>query len=494
MTFSDEMPDTLPGTKMTAALCFVAAYFAFQAVMITLVSNGAGLDDAEQLAYIGPLHLGYGGSQLPLYTWIASSVSDELGIHLLTLQIVKFGLLASLFVSVYLGARLLGLSRAVAAAGMLAIFLLPPIGWESQRALTHSVAGIAGSSWAFLAFAWHMRRKSFASAVLFGLAVAAALLGKPNASIFIAALVLTALTVADYRRVLLSRYGVVALVVALAALTPTALWMLDHKGAVLARTSKFALDKIGPIAGRVQGLGELMQGAVLFAAPLLVFFAIMLWRQRKGRKMPSEAETGAAGYRFLVRLVPVALAMTIAGILVSGTSRVEDRWLQPVLFLAPMGLAAAFAPRLSSEQGFRRLSFWSALVAVILIPGLAYHLHYGSAGKPPIGQLDYASLYRQARSDLDFRAVLSDGPQLPGNMRLFDPSLVPIHYEMPDSLQRIRRPLLVVWFGDKDPPPIVPAMLKAANLDLADARIVRMRLHFLTRPETTRPVSYALLP
>ena len=139
------------------------------------------------------------------------------------------------------------------------------------------------------------------------------------------------------------------------------------------------------------------------------------------------------------------------------------------------------------------MRFVAVLFAVLMLGGCT-PLMVQQAGKPPIGQLDYASLYRQARSDLDFRAVLSDGPQLPGNMRLFDPSLVPIHYEMPDSLQRIRRPLLVVWFGDKDPPPIVPAMLKAANLDLADARIVRMRLHFLTRPKTTRPVSYALLP
>lgn len=190
----------------------------------------------------------------------------------------------------------------------------------------------------------------------------------------------------------------------------------------------------------------------------------------------------------------MALAVTIVGILVSGTSRVEDRWLQPVLFLAPMGLVATFAPRLRDGQGFRRLAFWSALVAIVLAPGLAYNLHYGPAGKPPIGQLDYATLYRQARSDLDFRTVLANGPQLPGNLRLFDPSLVPVHYEMPDSHQRIHRPLLVVWFGDGEPPSIVPAMLKAANLDLSDAKTVRTRLHFLTQPEITRPVSYALFP
>jgi hypothetical protein len=493
MTISDVLPDQIGRSRLATALCFVAGYFALQAVLVTLVSNGAGIDDAEQLAYIGPLHLGYGGSQLPLYTWIASTVSHVLGISLFTLQIVKFALLASIYVSVYCGARLLGLSRAAAGAGMLAIFLLPPIGWESQRALTHSVAGMAGSSWAFLAFAWHMRRNSLFSAAIFGLAIAAALLGKPNASIFIAGLVLTALTIPTYRRVLVSRSGVLTVLVTIAALAPTAWWMLGHKAAMLARTSKFSLDDAGPVASRLMGLGELVQGAVLFSAPMLVFFAIMLWRQRASRR-PSSGEIATPQHLFLTRLVPMALAVVVAGILVSGTSRVEDRWLQPVLFLAPLALVSTFAPRFSDERGFRRLSFWSALVALLMIPVLAYNLHYGRAAKPPIGQLDYAALYRQAHSELDFRTVLSDGPQLPGNMRLFDPTLTPVHYEMPDSRQRIRRPLLVVWFGDKGPPAVVPMMLKAANLDLAEAKISHMRLRYLTRPSVERSVSYALFP
>ncbi len=48
------------------AVVFVLCYFAFQTILVTVVSNGAGLDDAEQLANIGYLDWGYGGSQ-PLF-------------------------------------------------------------------------------------------------------------------------------------------------------------------------------------------------------------------------------------------------------------------------------------------------------------------------------------------------------------------------------------------------------------------------------------------
>ncbi|MCP5810410.1 hypothetical protein NL321_30120, partial [Klebsiella pneumoniae] len=75
--------------------------------------------------YVGALQWGYGGSQPPLYTWINSVAGDILGIRMSTVFLVKFGMLASLFVSVYAGARLLGMRKAVAAAGMVGVFLLP---------------------------------------------------------------------------------------------------------------------------------------------------------------------------------------------------------------------------------------------------------------------------------------------------------------------------------------------------------------------------------
>ena len=145
--------------RANPGLAFILVYFALQVVFVTLVSNGASMDDAEQLAYAGTLQLGYGSSQQPLYSWIVSVATAVFGVNLFTLQLVKFGLLASMYASVYCGARLLGLARWVAAAGALGIFLLPPLGWESQRALTHSVAGVAGCAWAFFCFAWHMKSK-----------------------------------------------------------------------------------------------------------------------------------------------------------------------------------------------------------------------------------------------------------------------------------------------------------------------------------------------
>ncbi|MGH6862627.1 MAG: glycosyl transferase, partial [Phyllobacterium sp.] len=217
------------------ALLFVLVYFAVQIFFLTTISNGAGVDDAEQLAYMGALQWGYGGSQAPLYTWINSMAGNVLGISLFTIYLVKFSMLASMLFSVYFGARLLGIAKPIATAGMLGIFLLPQIAWESQRTLTHSVAGTTGCAWAFLAFAWHMRSSSWLSAALLGLGLAAGLLGKFNAAFFMAALILAGLSIPAYRPVILSRRSIATLLAFSVAIAPTGLWTLAHTENVLSR-------------------------------------------------------------------------------------------------------------------------------------------------------------------------------------------------------------------------------------------------------------------
>lgn len=474
------------------ALLFVLVYFLVQIALVTWVSNGAGLDDAEQLAYIGPLQRGYGGSQPPLYTWVSSIASSVFGLRLFTLQLVKFGLLASIYISVYCGARLLGLSNAVAAAGMLAIFLLPPIGWESQRALTHSVAGMAGCAWAFVAFAWHMRSRSWLSAALWGLGMAAALLGKFNAGFFVAALLVTGLLVPDYRKVILSRTSLLTLAVFVAALLPTALWMLDHRQFVLARSGKLALDQGGGfLAARIAGAGQFVN-AVLLWAVILALFGIAVARNRSDWLVQRRPQP--VGTRFSARLVIWSLGFVFLAIIVSGATRVEVRWLQPVMFLAPLAVSSWLAGHLRSERALRQVAFWSAVVAVIYVPVLAYSLHYNRAGDPPIGQLDYAALYNRARQAGDFRTVLSDKPQLPGNLRLFDPTLVAIHFEMPDAAAKVHRPLLVVWFDDHAVPGTVRKILDASGLALPQASVVDIDLPYVTQPNVTEAVHFAILP
>ncbi|MEK1889356.1 MAG: glycosyltransferase family 39 protein [Phyllobacterium sp.] len=476
------------------AMLFVLCYFAFQVFFLTMISNGAGVDDAEQLAYVGALQWGYGGSQAPLYTWINSIAGDFLGISLFTIYLVKFSMLASLFASVYFGARLLGLSRMVAAAGMLGMFMLPQISWESQRTLTHSVGGTTGCAWAFLAFAWHMKSRSWLSAALLGLGIAAGLLGKFNASFLLIALILAGFSIPNYRSVLLSRPSLAAVLAFAAAVTPTGLWALAHTENLLARSHKFEMNAGGQLfISRLHGEWKLFLNSVLFSGVALAFFGIAWWRGRGDRVTARSSWTD--GEKLVARIVWFALACVAIGVLISGAAEVKDRWLQPILFLSPLYLAVLLDRFIRSDVPLKRFAVVGAICGLIAIPGLAINMLYARDGDTPsIGQLDYAKLFAVTRADGDYRTVVSDGPQFPGNLRLYDTSLSPVHIEMPNASARIKFPALFVWSGN-DLNPAVMALMNAAGIATPPPTDVRhISLGFKHYPERTEGVSYVLVP
>ncbi len=473
------------------AVIFVLCYFVFQTILVTAVSNGAGLDDAEQLANIGYLEWGYGGSQPPLYTWITNLAASVLGTSMLTLQIVKFSILASLFLSVYGGMRLLGFSRLVASASMLGLFLIPQIGWESQRALTHSVAGTAGCGWAFLAFAWHMRARHAGSAAALGIAMAAAILGKFNASFFLAMLIVTGLLVAEYRKVLLSKLSLVTVLAFAVCFGPTAFWMLAHKSSVIARASKFEIGASGNVfSDRLLGVESLVEAAFLFSILALAVagvIALIHWRKKTAPSIPL-----TAGEQFLRRLIAVGIVIVLAGVVATGANNVKDRWLQPVLFLTPALMASLMARYRTGDRPMIDLAAVSAAVALIVPPVLGYYLTYGSSN-PPYGQLDYRHFYEEVQAKGPFRTILADNAQIPGNLRLFDPGLQVIHPETPDSRGHLIPPLLVMWFGDAAPNDRIATLLQDANIKLPENGITTTNVQYKTRPDRHVTVSYFLL-
>ncbi|MGU3400703.1 glycosyl transferase [Brucellaceae bacterium D45D] len=470
------------------AVAFVLAYFVFQAILVSFVSNGAGLDDAEQLANIGYLDWGYGGSQPPLYTWISNLAASVLGTSMLTLQIVKFGILMSLFLSVYGGMRLLGFSRAVASAGMLGLFLIPQIGWESQRALTHSVAGTAGCGWTFLAFAWHMRKRGAVSAAALGVAMAAALLGKLNASFFLIMIIVTGLSVAQYRAVLLSKLSGVTIIVFALCTTPTALWMLDHSSSVVARSGKLQMGASGNlIFDRLNGVGGFIQAAFLFSILVLVVAAVIALIHLRKRTAPVTGFT--TGETFMRRLLIVGLGMVCLGVIVSGANDVKDRWLQPVLFLAPAALACGLARYRTGERALIDFAVVGAVTSLLVPPILSYYLVYGSSA-PPYGQLDYHQLYTEIEAQGSFKTILTDKPQIPGNFRLFDPSIRVVHSETPDTAKHIAQPMLVMWFGGPTPNEEMTALLERAHIAVPADGIKTADIAYRTWPDRHMTVSY----
>lgn len=459
-------------------LLFLIVYFAFEACFVSFISLGAGLDDAELISNISFWNWGYGGSQPPLYTWLAYGLTKLFGLHFLLLQFLRFGILASTFFAVYIGLRLLRVAKPLAACASLGIFLLPQIGWESQRALIHSVLGAAGSAWSFAAFVWFVQRPNYARAAALGAAFAVAVLGKYNGLIFIAALVLSAGFMPVIRRAVFSRYFVAAIAAAFALMTPALIFMAQHPQSVAERAVKFQANIGAPILARALGLADLARAGLNFLAPLLVLTLILALIVKLRRRQPahSGAEQNAAAVsareanvqarRFIGAVLLCGLLFCAFIVLCSGATHIKDRWLQPLLFLAPAYAVLWLAHWDSSGSKARALGILGIIAACIVPPALYINL-YGRAGhaKQPVQNLDYPALYAQLRAHGPLATVLAPDPFYAGNLRLIDPQIKTLFAETPYAAQRLRRPLALLWKGAPQLPPRLAGIAEQAGIE-----------------------------
>lgn len=435
-----------------AALVCLALYCLVQIVVMALLSHivgtGVGVDDSEQLMYMHYLWAGYGGSQPPLYTWLARLVAGVVGTNILALKIVKYLLIGVALASAFIAVRRLGYSRRAGAAAMFGLLLFPQMVWEMQHALTHSIAAFCFSVVLFLALVELVQRRSLTAYVLFGVAIAAALLSKYNNVIFLAALVLSTLSLRETRGVILNRQFLISMAVAVLLCLPTLYWSLTHTDQVLSHAGGFGMAResgviLNAFSG-VWGLGKAMLNFALL--PAGIFAAAFLI----GRSRPAPARQPAPWTEKLVwRTIAFALGMTVVLVLASGATQFRDRWMLPILVLLPVALALRMDDRGDRGRKWQEIIvFVGATLAILVLP-LTWYAHlYGGDSRGSIVRVDYNSLYSQLTANGPIRTTVSSWHWL-GNLRLVDPDLVVLDGELPDFGQLLKEPAVFVTADDR---------------------------------------------
>ncbi|OYW25990.1 MAG: glycosyltransferase, partial [Methyloversatilis sp. 12-65-5] len=235
-------------------------YFGAHVLSRTLVSDALELDEAEQALWTQQFAAGY-GAQPPLYTWLQWTMFQVAGVSVLSLSLLKNLLLAWTYAFVWLAARRL-MAAPLAMLAAASMLLIPQIGWESQRDLTHSVLATAVAAATLYVVVRLIERPRSVLYLALGVCAALGLLSKYSFSVFLAALGLALLLSRDTRPLLRSPWIIVAALVALAVLGPHALWLFDNWQLASART----MEKLGThaslSAGIARGLASLL-GATL---------------------------------------------------------------------------------------------------------------------------------------------------------------------------------------------------------------------------------------
>lgn len=428
-------------------ICLIG-YFLLHIALRVTISPSLDYDEAEQALLSQWLLPGY-TEQPPLYTWVQYLLFLAFGKTVFAVSLLKNSLLLLTYLLVFLAARKVVATERLAILASLSLLFIPQIGWESQRDMTHTTLAVmaaAATLWQALRM---LSRQSLGNYLLFGLILTVGILSKANYLLFAGVLLLTLATFPEGRRILLHRYMLAAVAVAILLASGYLLWMTENRDIVFSATHKFKRETA---AFWYKGPASLVLKSFFFLSPL---WLILLLLFPQGFK-PSTPTVTSLNCKFLFRLLLLLAIALLIAVLAGKVTYVKDRWLQPLLFIVPMAFFARLEDRAASERHFRLFLGLAACAALAIY--LAFTLRVTAASA--IGsfcRLNYP--FEAFASDLrqlgfDKGIVVSDDRFVAGNLHLQfqeSPALIP-GYSFEKQLKRgAYQQLAVVWHAAQSP-------------------------------------------
>lgn len=411
---------------------------------------GTGGDDGEQLIFSQVFAWGYQVRNPPLYTWAVMGVSQVTGANLWAVNIVKFALLAAMYLFLWRACRHLFRTPEMAAVAALSPVLMYYVAWEVLTGFSHTVMTAALYAATFLMVVRLQRNPERTTTfLLLGAVIGLGAQAKYAYWIFLLSLVAAGLFDRALRRAFLSPRMLLALAVAAALAAPHYHWLWQHFAGLKSQGGAVAQGL------NLKGLGHALNAGFGFLTPFWLI-ALACFPAVLNRKAPPIAPAHP-----MARVIGIHLALVLAGTLI-GALLLPDFRLRThymfVLLLAPVWflLLAEAAPR---RPG--RVAAFAGAVSLCLAAG-PVGLAVKFVAEPLVCErcqhhVPYADLAAQIRA-MGFRggtvsAYWHPDP-LPGNLRAVLPEARVISLKHPDVIPPERTPAgeagqcLVVWSAD----------------------------------------------
>jgi 4-amino-4-deoxy-L-arabinose transferase-like glycosyltransferase len=428
------MPDhPMPPTPVWARPPFVfsaiAVYLAVHFAVRMAMWHTLGIDDAEQALFSQQFAWSYRNSAPPLFTWLLLGLGKAMGVDIVSISLIRYALLAIVYVFAYLTARRLIADPRLAALSLYSFAAIYVFAFYSHHDLTHTTALAAMLALAWYVFVRLVNAPRLGWYLALGAVFGLGLLGKWNFAMLAAALPLACLARREYRAMVLTWKIVPAVVVCGLIVLPTALAIL-FSGTTDKDTFHSVLigDQAAYMARVAEGTWRLIRSAILYPQPLLVLlilvFALPLWRGVR-RPEPAGAPAPRPDMAFLWWTMAISLALHMAMVLGFGARIFSERLMQPPLFILPIALFMLIERGKPSARAVNAFALVLALlVAGTLAARIVVYLrgadHCGSCrAMMPVEAL--ASQLREAGYD-GSGTILVEGFHVGGNMRVAFPA------------------------------------------------------------------------
>ena len=444
----------MPATKRdntlqsTTFLIILACYFGLHILLRVTVSDSLDYDEAEQ-AMLGQWLLAGYTEQPPLYTWIQHYLFTLFGENVFSISLLKNSLLYLTYVFVFFSSQIILKNSRAAILATCSLLLIPQIGWESQRDMTHTTLVVFAAAATLYQSMRLIEKQSYFNYLLLGIFLGIGFMAKANFGLFLIILFLTLLTFQEGRSVIFNWRILISFSVLFALAGNYFYWMTNNQDIVFSATKKFkrAVDNY-----YVKGAVSLVANSFLFLTPLWLFYLIFFpsgydakwWEERTFHQ------------RFIARYIVFFFFVLLLVVLFFKVTYVKDRWLQPLLFVVPI----LFFSRVSKEKLTTRCykGFLTVVGVAAAVVYLAFTIRViGASYIERFCRMNYP--FSQMAEDIratgfDSGLIISNNRFIAGNMHFqfpTSPALIPeYHFEDLPATQGFQDGI-VIWIANKSP-------------------------------------------
>lgn len=371
------------------------------------------------------LSLGYQLRQPPLYEWLLWLSQQALGTGIESHLVIRYSLIALLGIATFGAARAAMKDDRWAAAASLSLVFSYPVTWTFHEWATQTILLCVACMATLHAAIRFLERPGLREATYLGLAVALGAYSKFSYPLFLAGLGLAALSIPETRARLADRWLLVSAAIVAAAIAPFGYWLVQVRGNVVADLSSHLIaGSQSHVARALLGLWRLVESMALFLLPWILFVGLMA--PPAFARMPKGAPSAPMAERLALRAIVFAALLAAVGIAATGATNIAERYMHPILIVAPVYVFARVARLAPGEERIRAfLGFAVIMAAVVFI------VRFVAATDNPItrdmgrGLLrPYAELARVLKAEgLTEGTVLTPLVRDAGNLRAFLPGL-----------------------------------------------------------------------
>lgn len=429
-------------------LC-LGCYFGLHILLRVFISDSLDYDEAEQALLSQWLLVGY-TEQPPLYTWLQHALLRLFDNSVFAISLLKNTLMFLTYVCVYFSGRIVLKSNRAAILAACSLLLIPQIGWESQRDMTHTTLVVFAASATFWQSLRMLQKQSLIDYLLLGTLLSIGILAKANFYLFTIILTCSILTSQEGRRVLLSKKMILTLLTISILVGPYLYWMYSNQDIVFSATHKFkrAIDNY-----YITGSLSLITNSFLFLTPLWFFWLVLF--PSGFRPIPDNQND--SHYSFIARYLISFFIILLLVVLLFKVTYVKDRWLQPLLFIMPLFFFARLKAASITQQKFKQyltIIFIAAITCysafAIRVAGASYIDRFCRLNYP------FTEMSKNIReAGFHQGLIISDNRFIAGNMRLQFPGSTAIipeyNFEKQVNGSTITE-LAIVWKGKNSRP------------------------------------------